>query len=83
MKNVYALNMKNLKKNHGGTKMFTVFLSDSKEGPWHMVYTDEFSEPETYGCGLMQTFEFGYSYKRDKKHLKCLCLGKIEFLAAF
>ena len=58
IKTVKSLNLKNLKKIQGGTKMFTIFLSISEEGPWDLITTAEFPEEETYGCGVMHAFEF-------------------------
>ena len=43
-------------KEHGGTKQFTVFLSDSPDGPWVSILTTELTEQERYGCDPMQTF---------------------------
>ena len=56
LKKLKGLQMKNMKREHGGTKQFTIFLSESHDGPWDSVLTDELSEQVTDGCGLMQTF---------------------------
>ena len=58
-KKVKGLQMKNIKKKQGGTKKFTISLSDALDGPWNLVLTDEFPEQETYGCAPMQTFDLG------------------------
>ena len=49
--------MKNIKKEQGGTKNFTIFLSESPDGPWEPVLTTDFPEQETFGCALMQHFD--------------------------
>ena len=62
LKKLKGLQMKNMKREHGGTKQFTIFLSESHDGPWDSVLTDELSEQVTDGCGLMQTFNLKYDY---------------------
>lgn len=59
-KKLKGLQMKNIKREQGGTKNFTVFLSESPNGPWNPVLTVDFPEPETYGCAPMQTFDIQY-----------------------
>ena len=48
--------MKNIKKEIGGTKSFSIFLSHFSEGPWVPILKDEFKEEESSGCADMQTF---------------------------
>ena len=48
--------MKNIKKEKGGTKRFTLFLSHFPEGPWEQILTDEFKEQDNFGCSDLQTF---------------------------
>ena len=57
MKIIKGLKLKNLKKEVGGTREFTVFLSDSLNGPWAIVLTGELPEQETFGCAPMQAFD--------------------------
>ena len=57
MKNIKGLKLKNIKKEKGGTKNFTVFLSNSKDGPWKPVLSEQFPELEDYGCAPMKTFD--------------------------
>jgi hypothetical protein len=59
-KKIKGIQMKNIKKEQGGTKNFTVFLSESSDGPWIPVLTKDFPEQETFGCAPMQTFDLGY-----------------------
>ena len=54
---VKGLQIKNVMKEHGGTKQFTVFLSDSPQGPWDSVLITELTEQEHYGCDVMKTFD--------------------------
>ena len=49
--------MKNIKKEQGGTKTFTISLSDSAKGPWEPILTTDFPEQEAFGCALMQEFD--------------------------
>ena len=50
--------MKNIKKENGGTKGFSVSVSDeSPEGPWKLILSDKFVEETNYGCASMQTFD--------------------------
>ena len=56
-KKIKGLRMKNIKKEDGGTKDFTVYTSDSPEGPWKLILTDKFPEEETRGCASMKTFD--------------------------
>ena len=60
MKKVKEIRLKNIKKEKGGTKTFTIYLSDSIEGPWRQIWTDEFSEKTTYGCAARQTIDLEY-----------------------
>ena len=48
--------MKNIKKEQGGTKKFTIFLSESGNGPWEQILTTDFPEQEFFGCALMHNF---------------------------
>ena len=57
MKRPKGLQMKNIKKAEGGTKHFTILLSDSPSGPWKPVLKDKFSEHEGTGCEPMQSFD--------------------------
>ena len=61
MKKVKGLHMKNIKKEQGGTKNFTIFVSKDMEGPWEAVLTTDFPEQESFGCALMQNFDLGYA----------------------
>ena len=54
---ISMLRMRNIKKKHGGTKKFTIFVSESLEGPWNPILTDQFSKQEDYGCPPLHTFE--------------------------
>ena len=56
-KKLKGLQMKNLKKEHGGTKNFTAFLSESVDGPWEPVLTTDFPEEDRTGCAVMQYFD--------------------------
>ena len=56
-KKVKGLHMKNIKKEQGGTKNFTIFLSESAEGPWDPILTADFPEQEAFGCAQMQKFD--------------------------
>ena len=56
-KKIKGFRMKNIKKEQGGTKDFTVHASDSPEGPWKLILTDHFREEETYGCASLKTFD--------------------------
>ena len=58
MKRVKGLQMKNIKRVYGGTKQFTVFLSEFHDGPWESILTDEFQEESPEGCGRMHLFGF-------------------------
>ena len=60
MKKVKGLQMKNIKKEHGGTKTFTIFLSEYQDGPWESILTTEFPEQETVGCAVIQNFDLEY-----------------------
>ena len=55
-KSLKGIHMKNIKKKQGGTKNFTIFVSDSPDGPWNLAFQDEFPEQETVGCAPMQNF---------------------------
>ena len=54
---ISMLRMRNIKKKHGGTKKFTIFISESLEGPWNPILKDQFSEHEDYGCPPLHSFE--------------------------
>ena len=60
MKKVKEIRLKNIKKEKGGTKTFTIYLSDSIEGPWRKILTDKFSEKTTNGCAASQTIDLEY-----------------------
>ena len=57
MKMLKGLQMKNIKKEQGGTKDFTIFLSESSDGPWIKVFEDMFQEQQTFGCAPMERFD--------------------------
>ena len=52
--------MKNVKVEEGGTKQFSVFQSDSPDGPWATILSDELQPTENIDCGVMQTFNTEY-----------------------
>ena len=56
-KKLRGLQLKNIKKELGGTKQFTVFLSQSADGPWEPVLTTDFPEEDRTGCAVMQYFD--------------------------
>ena len=56
-KKIKGLRMKNIKKEEGGTKDFTVYVSDSPEGPWNLILTDGFQEQDKQGCAHIETFD--------------------------
>ena len=56
-KKIKGLRMKNIKAESGGTKDFSVFTSESPEGPWKLILTDKLKEEETVGCASMQIFD--------------------------
>lgn len=56
-KKIKGLQMKNIKKEDGGTKNFTIFLSESAEGPWKPILTVDFPEQDAYGCAALETFD--------------------------
>ena len=55
-KKVKELQMKNIKKEQGGTKKFVASISESPDGPWEPILTAELTQPEREGCAPMQTF---------------------------
>ena len=57
MKIIKGLIIKNIKKDQGGTKMFTIHLAPSIEGPWTLILTDELKEQERYGCAPAQVLD--------------------------
>ena len=57
MKIIKGIKLKNLKKELGGTREFTVFLSDLLNGPWAIVLSGELPEQENFGCAPMQSFD--------------------------
>ena len=61
-KKIKGLQMKNIKKELGGTKNFTIFLSESPEGPWSPILTMDFPEQPTYGCAPLETFDLKYYF---------------------
>ena len=56
-KKLKGLQMKNIKKEQGGTKNFTAFLSESADGPWEPVLTADFPEEDRIGCAVMHNFD--------------------------
>ena len=52
-----VLQMKNIQRPHGGTKGFTIYVSERIEGPWKKAFEEEFPEEETGGCQPMINFE--------------------------
>ena len=66
IKTLKSIRLKNIKKSQGGTKMFTIFYSNSEEGPWEVFVTDELAEAETDECGFMQFFTSRYI--QPKRH---------------
>ena len=57
-KKIKGLRMKNIEKEKGGTKSFSVLISDeSPEGPWKSILYDTFVEEKNHGCATMQTFD--------------------------
>ena len=56
-KKIKGLRMKNIKKKEGGTKDFTVYVSDSPEGPWRLILTGEFQEQDNHGCAPIETVD--------------------------
>ena len=56
-KQLKGLRMKNIKKENGGTKIFSIYLANSLECPWKFVLADEFQEHENFGCAPMQIFD--------------------------
>ena len=61
LKKMKGLQMKNIKKLHGGTKQFTIFLSEFHDGPWESTLVEEFEEEVTEDCGRMHIFSFRYN----------------------
>ena len=55
LKKIRGLQMKNINKKQGGTKQFTIFLSEFPDGPWESILSDKFPEETLEGCGSMQT----------------------------
>ena len=53
---VHGLQMKNLKMEQGGTKGFKVFQSDTPDGPWDSILTDELPATDNLDCSRMQNF---------------------------
>ena len=57
-KRLKGLQIKNIRKSLGGTKSFSIYLSESQNGGWHLVLTDELAEEEEDSeCGTMQYFD--------------------------
>ena len=54
---IKGLQMKNIKKEFGGTREFSVSTSESPEGPWTEVLSASFSQPESSACSPMETFD--------------------------
>ena len=82
LKKIKGLQMKNLKKEHGGTKRFTILLSEFQGGPWKSIWTDELTEQHLTGCGLIQSFNLAYEFSYLYAYL-LLFLGIIELQVAF
>ena len=57
MKKVKEIILKNIKKEKGGTKKFTIFLNDDLDGSWKEVLTDEFNEQKSDGCTETHTID--------------------------
>ena len=60
VRKMLAISMKNLKRKLGGTKTFTLFLSDSVEGPWKSFFTDKLPQSKSDSCGPLHNIEFRY-----------------------
>ena len=60
MKNIKEIRLKNIKRKKGGTKKFTIFLSETNEGPWKEILNDEFPEPEAEGCAASHVIDLEY-----------------------
>ena len=60
MKKIKEIQLKNIKKEKGGTKKFKLFVSDDEDGPWIEIFSDEFSEPESEGCASSHTIDLEY-----------------------
>ena len=61
-KSVKGLQIKNINKKQGGTRSFTILLSDLPGGPWKSILNTELTEQERYGCAPMQTFNLELVY---------------------
>ena len=57
LKRPKGFQMKNIRRDLGGTKDFIISLSDSPEGPWTSILANKFSEYEGSGCAPMEEFE--------------------------
>ena len=54
-KHMHGLQLKNLNPVYGGTKQFTIFLSETPEGPWNNIFSSELPKEESE-CGPMRPF---------------------------
>ena len=50
--------MKNLKRKKGGTKAFTLYLSEYQDGPWKEIFTGQLTRQEGDSCGNIHDFDF-------------------------
>ena len=57
VKSPKGLHLKNIDRAQGGTKGFTIFLSENIDGPWIETYKDEFPEQEVDGCQPVKPFD--------------------------
>ena len=57
-KKLKGIQMKNLKREDGGTRSFVIYVSEMSDGPWDTVLEAEFSRQDTFGCASMQNFKF-------------------------
>ena len=47
---VRNVQMKNLNRDLGGTKHFSIFLSDYSMGPWNLILRGELNQSSESGC---------------------------------
>ena len=60
VRNIFNINLKNLKRKEGGTKLFTLYVSEVSGGPWEKILIGKLPPPEKDSCGPMQSFKFRY-----------------------
>ena len=60
VRSVFSMNIKNLKGKNGGTKAFTLFLSEYTKGPWKEIFTGQLPRQEGHSCGSINDFDFWY-----------------------